>query len=194
MKGLFTAAACWFIILLAACPQHCTAGSELVVRDLWDMPHSLESICNGQETLLFLCDLSISTCREGAVYFDNRADGIKAGGIRPVCVFVGKPSNIRQAVLNLDLALPAYIDERGLMYENLLDQKVLPALILLDGTGNVVRIVYGGGESLDHNLRIIMPIRTREDVDREAGKSRRWRWIAVLATAVAVGVLVLALD
>lgn len=194
MKGLITAATCWLTVLLAAYPEHCLAGRDFVVKDLWDMPHNLESICDGQETLLFLCDLSISTCREGAVFFDNQADSIKAGGILPVCIFVGKPSNIRQAVLNLDLDLPAYIDEGGLIYENLLDQKVLPALVLLDGTGNVVRIVYGGGESLDHNLRIIMPTRSSEDVDRETGKSRRWRWIAVLASAVAVAVLILVLD
>lgn len=172
----------------------CLAGSDYVVHDLWDIPHTLESICKGQKTLLFLCDLKASTCREGAVYFDSQSDSIKAGAVRPICVFIGKPIDVRQAVLNLDLRTPVYIDEGGLIYEGLLDQKVLPAMILLDETGSLIRIIYGGGESLDHNLRTVMPISAGDDVDTGPEKGHRWLWVVVLVSAAAVTALILALG
>jgi hypothetical protein len=191
--AIFTAAA-MLAAVIAASGQPCLAGGDYVVHDLWDIPHTIESICNGQETLLFLCDLNASTCREGAVYFDSQSDSIKAAAVRPICVFIGKPIDVRQIVLNLDLKTPVYIDEDGLIYENLLDQKVLPALILLGETGSLIRIIYGGGESLDHNLWTVMPLRAEDDVDTGPLKSRRWLWVVVLVSAAAVAALILALG
>lgn len=187
-------AAVMLAAVLAASGEPGLAAGRYVVQDLWDIPHTLESICNGREVLLLLCDLTTLTCREGAVYFDSQSDNIKAASVRPICVFIGKPIDVRQAVLNLDLKTPVYIDEAGLIYENLLDQKVLPALILLNETGSLERVVYGGGESLDHNLRTVMPVRTGEEVDAGPVRSRRWLWVTVLVSAAAIAALILALG
>lgn len=153
--------------------------------DLWDMPHSLESICGGQRTLLFLCNPGISTCREGAVHFDSQARAIRAEGIQPACLFIGPPRDVRSAVLTLDLIIPVYVDPDGRVCEDLVGQKVLPAMVLLDGSGNVIRSVQGGGESLDNNLKIIIGERR----ERPA-----WRFLFALLPLVVIATVLLVLN
>ncbi len=155
------------------------------MEDLWDMPHSLAGICNGANTLLFMCDPGMATCREGAVYFDSRTDEIWAHEVQPACLFIGRPQDVRQIVLTLDLDVPVYIDADREVYENLLDQRILPAMILLDGNGNVIKTIYGGGESLDSNLRIILG---------EPEDGGHWRLILSLVAAAVVGIILIVLD
>ena len=142
--------------MAAASWQTCAGSPDTVVTDLWDMSHTLGEICGGQRTLIFLCDPDRSTCREGAVYFDSQAERIQGKLIRPVCLFKGDAEAVRTHALALDLAVPVYIDAEGHAYEALLDQKILPALVLMDEGGNVSRTIYGGGQSLDNNLDIIL--------------------------------------
>jgi hypothetical protein len=136
--------------------QACYGSPDTAVSDLWDMPHTLGSICDGQRTLIFMCNPDKSTCREGAVYFDSQAARIQGKLIRPICLFTGNPEDVRNHALALDLGVPVYIDSEDRAYEALLDQKVLPAMVLLDEGGNVTRTIYGGGQSLDNNLGIIL--------------------------------------
>jgi hypothetical protein len=172
----------------------CLASGDYVVQDLWDIPRSIESVCSGQTTLVFLCNLGVSTCREGAVYFDSQSDSIEASGIQAVCIFIGRPRDVRQAVLDLDLDVQAYIDEDRLFYEKVLEQKVLPALILLDGDGEVITTIYGGGESLDHNLRAVIPAAPEQAPQAQPVRTHRWRWFAVIASVAALVTLLLVIE
>lgn len=164
--------------------QWCCAEPGIVLTDLMDTPHDLQSICRGRKALIFVCDLSLSTCREGAVYFDSRADMIKEEGILPLHVFVGSPPEIRDAVLTLGLKTAAYIDVEERIFGTLLDEKILPALVLLDGHGRVVETLYGGGESLDSNIRAL--------VAGAEGSGRRW-WLLLVPLAV-LAILPFVLD
>ncbi|MFH1313452.1 MAG: hypothetical protein ABIJ00_09555 [Candidatus Eisenbacteria bacterium] len=159
---------CVSIVLIAVASwQMCYGGPDTAVTDLWDMSHTLKSICNGRRTLIFLGDPGLITCREGAVYFDSKAGRVEARKIRPVCLFIGDPEAVRTYVLALHLEIPVYIDPEGRAYEALFNQKVLPAMALLDGEGNVVRTIHGGGQSLANNLEIIL--REQEAQKKEPG-------------------------
>jgi hypothetical protein len=168
-------------------PGDCTA--EPVVIDLWDMPHSLESICSGRSVLFFLCDPDLRTCREAAVHFDSQAERIEAMEIEPIFLFRGRAENVRDAVLALDLSVPVYIDPDGQVFEAFLNQKVLPAMMLLDGRGNVVRTIYGGGQSFDNNLRIILG-----EQEVKTGRRRGLRLLFTLLPVVVIAAVLFALD
>jgi hypothetical protein len=155
------------VLIAGASRQLCYARPDTAVTDLWDMSHTLKSICDGRRTLVFLGDPDLITCREGAVYFDSKAGRVEARGIRPICLFIGDPEVVRNYVLALHLEIPVYIDPEGRAYEALFDQKVLPAMALLDGNGNVVRTIYGGGQSLANNLEIML--REQAEQKKESG-------------------------
>jgi hypothetical protein len=178
------------VLIAVLTPWCASSGSSGVeVSDLWDTPLTLGEVCNGAETLVFVCDLDLKQCREGAVYFDTRAEAIKARGFTPCCLFVGQPQEVRRHVLSLDLGIPAYIDSDGGIFKDVLDQRIMPALMLLDGNGNLVRTVYGGGESLDHNLALMLePEPAIEPGSQPSG--RGWLWILLPAAVVAAVVLI----
>jgi hypothetical protein len=186
MRSLSALPLCFLLVAVVFTSyQTCCGGSEVEVSDLWDTPLSLSDVCNGSRTLIFVCDLNLKQCREGAVYFDTRAEAIEAEGFQPCCLFVGKPQEVRRYVLSLNLDVPAYIDSEARVFEDVLDQRMMPVLVLLDGDGSLVRSVYGGGESLDHNLRLML------EPEPEPGPSgRKWLWIAVTAVVTAVVVLI----
>jgi hypothetical protein len=131
-------------------------GRDLIITDLWDQPLGLKDVCKGRETLLLVCDPATVDCREGAVYLDSRTAWIRAQGAEPACLFIGSPPEIRDVALALDLGMPIYIGSRQDVLGGLIGQKVLPAILVLGPDGSVARTVYGGGESLDNNLRIVL--------------------------------------
>lgn len=158
----------------------------VVLTDLWDGPHLLKDICGGRPTILYVCDTEASLCREGAVFFDAKANDIEAHGFQAVLIFIGKPSDVRELVLGTRIVQPVYVDsERGL-FGGLLDEEILPALVLVDGDGRRIRTMYGGGESLDGNLAALL------EGNRHDG--RRWWLIAIPVVAAVAAVMVFVLD
>ena len=166
----------WFFIFTCFFAQQGIATPDLVLTDLWDSPHRLDDICDGRMTILFICDTELSVCREGAVFFDTRADVIEAEGLRAALVLTGQPAEARAFALRTRIDLPVFVDSGRQVFDKLLDQEVLPALVLTDGEGRHVRTLYGGGESLEGNIVILL--------EEGAGKSRRW-WLILIPVALA---------
>lgn len=153
-----------------------------MLTDLWDAPHRLQDIGQGMPMLLFICDPKLETCREGAVYFETRSASIQANRIKPVCVFIGNPKYIREIVLALDLRLPVFIDKDDQVFHRLLDARVLPAMVLIDQDGTVAKTIYGGGESLDSNLRLLL---------QEEPKRPYLKYVIALAAIIAGTTIIL---
>ena len=170
------------ILPLPLGPEAASAAGE--IYDFWDMPVDLETICDGSEALVFICNLDVAICREGAIHFDSRAPHIRAQGLRPVAIFIGRPEDVREAVVNLDLHVPVYIDPHGWILSRPGGQSVVPALARLDTDGTVARTVYGGGEVLDDNIELLL-----------AGRSRRFPWKTIgLGVVVVIGIILLLGD
>jgi hypothetical protein len=155
-------------------PQ-CLAGPDLVVTDLWDSPHRLEDICGGRSTVFFICDTELGVCREGAVFFDARAEEIEAQDLGAVLIFTGQPADVRDFVLQAMIGQPVFVDHDRRVFSTLLSQQVLPALVLTDGEGRHVKTLYGGGESLEGNIDLLL---------KEDDGGRRW-WLVLIPVAVA---------
>jgi hypothetical protein len=149
-----------------------------VLTDLWDSPHRLEDICNGRAMILFICDTELSVCREGAVFFDTRADAIESEGLRAILVLTGQPADARTFALTTGIGEPVYVDSERRVFGSLLDQEVVPALVLVDAGGRHVRTLYGGGESLEGNILLLL--------DEAAGKGSRWWLILIPFTLIAM--------
>ncbi len=158
--------------------QQGVAGPDLVLADLWDSPHRLDDICNGKAAILFICDTGLAVCREGAVFFDTRAEEIEAKRLRAVLVIIARPAEARAFILKTGIDQPVFVDSDRRVFETLLDQDVLPALVLVDEEGRHVKTLYGGGESLEGNLLVML--------DEGAGKGRRWWLILIPIVAVAI--------
>ena len=175
--------ACIAVVACAfTCWNPCLAGPPIVLTDLWDAPHRLDEIGQGMRMLLFICDPGLETCREGAVYFESRSASIRANRVKPICVFIGNPKDIREAVLALELRVPVFIDQEDQVFQLMLDQRVLPALALLEQDGTVVRTVYGGGESLDGNLKLLL---------HEKPKRSYLKYVIAIAAVIAGAAIVL---
>jgi len=146
------------------------------------MPVSMKMIPGGRPALFYVCDPAEITCREGAVYFDTQAGRIKRRNIQPVCVFVASLEIAGREAARMGLTVPVYADASRTIPDRLIGQEIMPALILLDGKGNVSHVLVGGGESLDTNISTML----------EAG--RRWYWteLAIAASLVALGVILAA--
>ncbi len=148
-----------FIAIIIAFAGYASADqsglNDLAVTDLWDVPHRLGEISAGRVLVIYFCKPEVEECREGAVYFDSQATRITAAGAKPICVFTGSPERIRDLALNLDLEIPIYVDS-GLIYQQVLEQKIVPAIIVFDRSGQKTIILYGGGESLATNLDSIL--------------------------------------
>ena len=76
--------------------------------------------------------------------------------------------------------VPVYVDATRMIPGVLLGQEILPAMVLLDGRGKVVRVVLGGGESLDSNLTRILE-----------GDRRPWRILSILIPLAIFGIILL---
>jgi hypothetical protein len=126
--------------------------------------------------VFFICDIELSVCREGAVFFDSRAEEIEAHGLRAALILTAPPAEVRDFVLRTRIDRPVFVDSGRRVFETLLSEKILPALVLVDGEGKQVRTLYGGGESLEGNIAILL--------GESEHANRRW-WPVLIAVAVA---------
>lgn len=199
------AAACLLMclsVLLTALPPACLSAAELAdleVLDLWDYPENLAALVEDGSTVFFICDPGLKECREGAVFIESRAARIREAGLRPVMLLRGSGPDVRKAALEMDLDTPIYIDEEGGVIDALLDQEILPALLLASKEGTVVETVYGGGDSLAGNLERILaraapepppPVVARPEEKEK--KSETWKIIAGIAALAIIGVIIFA--
>lgn len=155
---------------------------NIVLRDTLNMPISMSMIPGGRPALCYVCDPSEVTCREGAVYFDSQAGKIRRKNIQPVCIFVASLDVAGSETAKMGLAVPVFADVSRAIPDRLIGQEIMPALILLDGEGNVSRVIVGGGESLDTNISTMLA----------EGGSKRWTSIWIVAPLVALGVILIA--
>jgi hypothetical protein len=167
-------------VVVLPCTAQAAAGEGVVLTDLWDSPYRLEDIGRDHPAILFICDIDLSVCREGAVFFDTRAGQIEERGFRAALIFLGRPADVREFALRTQLNLPIYIDSDRSVFNSLLGEKVLPALVLLDPGGRKVRTLYGGGESLEGNISALLQERP------EPG--RRW-WLILIPVVVVAALL-----
>jgi hypothetical protein len=155
-------------------------AARVIVAGLDGKAYELATLPAGKPTLLFVCDPTLTKCREGAVHFDTQAARIERSGIRPVCVLLADPETARQAAQRLGLAVPVYVDATRSIPSIILGQEILPAMVLLNGRGEVAKVVLGGGESLDGNLTRVL----------ESGK-HSWRFLYVLIPLAVFGIILL---
>jgi hypothetical protein len=167
----------WATLTVCSSPA---AAVKIIVTDLGDKAYELETIPAGTPTLLFVCDPALTRCREGAVHFDTQAARIEKKRIKPVCILLADPETARDAATRLGLTVPVYVDATRMIPGVLLGQEILPAMVLLDGRGKVVRVVLGGGESLDSNLTRILE-----------GDRRPWRILSILIPLAIFGIILL---
>ena len=155
-------------------------AARVIVTDLNNKAYELRTLPAGKATLLFICDPGVTKCREGAVHFDTQAARIEKSGIRPVCVLLADPENARQAAKRLGLAVPIYVDATRSIPSLILGEEILPAMVLLSGSGEVTKVVLGGGESLDSNLTRALE-----------GNRRSWRFLSILIPIAVFGIILL---
>ena len=174
------------LLLMPLVAARAAEGPDVVLTDLWDAPHTLKNICAGRPTILFVCDTEASICREGAVFFDARAKDIVTHGFQAVLIFIGNPADVRELMLSTGIVQPVYVDSGRRLFGGLIDEEILPALLLLDGDGRRIRTMYGGGESLEGNIAALLQENRHE--------GRRWWLIAIPVVAAAAAVLVFVLN
>ena len=167
-------------------PARAAEGPDIVLTDLWDGPHLLKDICGGRSTILYVCDTDAGICREGAVFFDARAKGIMAHGFQAVLIFIGTPADVRELVLSTGIVQPVYVDSGSRLFGGLVDEEILPALVLVDGDGRRIRTMYGGGESLDGNIAALL--------EESPHEGRKWWLVAIPVIAATAAVLVFVLN
>ncbi len=174
-------------LLLLLFPQNLFATetdlSNFALVDLWDNSHKISEISQGKTLLIYLCKPELSECREGAIYFESLAFRIRAKGAEPICVFLGKPEQVRDVAVDLGLRMPVFIDPSGSFFGAALDQRILPALIAIDTKGRRIATVYGGGDALATNLDVIL-----------AKISRDHKWLLITLIAVVTTTIVLILT
>lgn len=158
------------------------ATAQVVLTDVWDMPISLNMIPAGKSTLFLVCDPSQVKSREGAVFFDTQAERIESAGVRPACILVAAPDAAREAAERMALKVAVYIDALRAVPTKVISQEVMPALVLLDGDGNIEKVAVGGGESLDAHITAML----------EPGSSR-WKTLALI-TLTALGIILLVVS
>lgn len=182
-------------------PARATELPDLDVTDLWDYPANLHSIAASGTTLFFICDPKVKECREGAVFIENRSSDIIAAGARLVMLFRGGAADVRRAALDMDLDSDIYIDEDGHVIEAILDEEILPALVLVSSGGAVLAAVYGGGESLAGNIEQVLryeappPPPPQPQVARPEEKGPgKWKYILGAAAVIVLSALLFALN
>lgn len=172
---------------------------DLEVTDLWDYPENLRSIAADGVTLFFICDPGVKECREGAVFIENRTESIRDAGAELVLLFRGAAADVRSAALDMDLDSDIYIDEGGHVIDAILDEEILPALLLVSSDGTVLESVYGGGESLAGNIERVLqreaPERPPTEVAQPGKKaSNKWKWVMGAAIVMTIGAVIILID
>ncbi len=184
-------------LLLAA--GICIAGPGPELTDLWDAPVDLPVICRSETTLVLICDPGTATCREAAVYFDSKAEMIRDEGVRPAIILLGDPPAIRETVLQIDINIPVFIDTGESVFGTVLEERILPALVLMSAAGQIIDTIYGGGDSLDNNIRTLILTEVVAAADTaavdvtEEDEGFNW-WLVVVPVVVALAVLPFVLD
>jgi hypothetical protein len=181
------------LCLTVLCPPPASGQTDVALTDLWDAPIGLETICRGRDGLFFICDLDLTTCREGAIYFESRSNTVRQAGLKPGFIFVGSATGIRDAVLGMNLKIPVYIDAQGTVFGSILEDRILPAVVRTDTTGTVVDVLYGGGESLDENITALLVEQEADQEPEQEGKGRRW-WLILIPVAAVLAVLPFVLE
>jgi hypothetical protein len=176
-------------LLAAASPS----AAAPALTDLWDAAVDLNKLCAGDTTLILVCDPGLATCREGAVYFDNKAGMVRGAQVRPAIILIGDPAAIRETVLDLGIRVPVFIDRHETVFGSILTERILPALVLVDAGGRVLETIYGGGDSLDGNIKTLIGTEpeTRAGTDEEGGFN--W-WIVAIPVAAALAILPFVID
>jgi hypothetical protein len=193
--------ALFWIAVLAPAIWSCPSARELPdleVSDLLDYPVNLRSIAARETTLFFICDPALKECREGAVFFESRARAIRQAGIRPVLLLRGKGPEVRNTVLNMGIGSPVYIDADGRAVAAMLDEDVMPALLLARPGGEVIETVYGGGESLAGNIQNLSQRESHEQEPppRPAAAEKKghgtYKLLAAIGALIIIGFIVFA--
>ncbi len=186
------------VVASAPLPSACAAElPDLELSDLWDYSRSLRSIVAEGPTLFFICDPGVKECREGAVFFESRSPSIREAGIRPALILRGRAPDVRSAVLKMGLKSPVFVDEEGRVIDSMLDQDILPALLLAAPDGTVMETVYGGGESLAGNIgqvieHVTLDAAPPEVAQAEKETSGRWKYLVAIAAIAIIGVVIFA--
>jgi hypothetical protein len=97
----------------------------------------------------------------------------------------------------MGLKSPVFVDEEGRVIDSMLDQDILPALLLAAPDGTVIKTVYGGGESLAGNIGQVMEHATPEVAPPEGAQaeketSGRWKYLVAIAAIAIIGVVIFA--
>jgi hypothetical protein len=82
------------------------------------------------------------------------------------------------------LGVPVYVDVGRTLSSKLIGPEIMPALVLLDGKGNLVKVMVGGGEALDNNITAML--------DARPGGHRTI--YAILVTLVMAGAILIAAN
>lgn len=181
---LIALACCVALLHACAYAEDPESPADIVIADLLDRPVQLRALPAGEPVLLFVCDPALTKCREGAVHFDSQVERIEKRGIRPVCVLLASPQDAREAALRMELHVPVFVDSARAIPKTLIRQEVLPAMVLLDGKGNVAKIMLGGGESLDGNLTAML----------ETRNGHHWLVLSILITLAASGIILFMVE
>jgi hypothetical protein len=158
-------------------------AADPALTDLWDAAVDLNRLCAGDTTLILVCDPGLATCREGAVYFDNKAGTIREAQVRPAIILIGDPAVIRETVLELDIRIPVFIDQGETVFGSILAERILPSLVLMDAEGRVLETIYGGGDSLDGNIKTL--IGTEPEIQAGTDEEGGFNWWLVAAPLLA---------
>jgi hypothetical protein len=177
-------------VLLVPAPLSFAAPA---LTDLWDADVNLTRICDGDTTLLLICDPGLATCREGVVYFDSKAGMIRDMEVRPAIIMIGEPAGIRETVLALDVRIPVFIDRSQSVFGSVLSERILPALVLMDADGRVLATMYGGGDSLDGNIKNLIGTGTGDETDAGEEGGFNW-WLVAIPLAAALAILPFVID
>jgi hypothetical protein len=178
-------------LALLATASPCQAAPELT--DLLDAAVDLPRLCAGDTTLLLVCDPGLATCREGAVYLDSKAGTIREARVRPAIVLIGEPAAVRETVLDLDIRVPVYIDRNETVFGTVLAERVLPALVLMDADGQVLETIYGGGDSLDGNIKALIGTETVAQTEIPEERGFNW-WLIAVPVVAALAILPFVID
>jgi hypothetical protein len=199
-RGVTLRAAVLLLAVAAVCSTAlATELPDLEVTDLWDYPENLRDIVARGNTLFFICDPEVKECREGAVFIETRESSIYEAGLKLVLLFQGAPAEVRRAALDMDLDSDIYIDEDGQVIDAILDEGILPAILLVSQDGTVLDAVYGGGESLAGNIDQILQPETPQPppaqvAQSEKEKSGKWKWAVAAMAVITIGAIILAVD
>jgi hypothetical protein len=113
--------------------------------------------------------------------------------IRPAIVLLGDPAGIRQTVLDLNVRIPVFIDRSESVFGSILTERILPALVLMDAEGRVLDTIYGGGDSLDGNIKALIGTGTETPTETVEEGGFNW-WLVAVPVVAALAILPFVID